>query len=99
MNSDVQELEENRRAELEFQMLIRQVAIQHGYGTHQQLHPGRVLKAAGLGENAARCGLAFGGSQLDCKCLAQLLFGNILMAKNTRYSVYEKWGLIEAVDG
>jgi hypothetical protein len=53
-NSDVKELEENRRAELEFQMLTRQVAIQHGYGTHRQLHPGRVLKAAGLGENKSR---------------------------------------------
>jgi hypothetical protein len=54
MNSDVKELEENRRAELEFQMLTRLVAIQHGFGTHRQLHPGRVLKAAGLGENKSR---------------------------------------------
>jgi hypothetical protein len=46
----LRELEENRRAELEYQILMNQVALQHGYGTHRQLHPGRVLKAAGLGD-------------------------------------------------
>jgi hypothetical protein len=45
----IKELEENRRAELEYQMLMRQVAGQHGYGVARQLHPARVLKAAGLG--------------------------------------------------
>eukprot|EP00429_Kryptoperidinium_foliaceum_P004688 CAMPEP_0176009164 /NCGR_PEP_ID=MMETSP0120_2-20121206/4113_1 /TAXON_ID=160619 /ORGANISM="Kryptoperidinium foliaceum, Strain CCMP 1326" /LENGTH=379 /DNA_ID=CAMNT_0017341959 /DNA_START=23 /DNA_END=1162 /DNA_ORIENTATION=+ len=50
----LKELEDQRRAELEFEMLKRQVALQHGYGTHRQLHPSRVLKAAGLAANPAR---------------------------------------------
>lgn len=45
----IQELEERRRAELEFAMLQQEVAIQHGYGVHRQMHPNRVLRAAGLG--------------------------------------------------
>jgi hypothetical protein len=45
----IKELEEARRAELEFQILMRQMAGQHGYGVTRQLHPTRVLKAAGLG--------------------------------------------------
>ncbi|KAL3913573.1 MAG: hypothetical protein SGARI_000588, partial [Bacillariaceae sp.] len=45
----IRELEEARRAELEYQILMRQVAGQHGYGVTRQLHPTRVLKAAGLG--------------------------------------------------
>mmetsp|Transcript_2265 Transcript_2265/g.4181 ORF Transcript_2265/g.4181 Transcript_2265/m.4181 type:complete len:404 (+) Transcript_2265:185-1396(+) len=49
----IKELEENRRAELEYQLLMRQVAGQHGYGVARQLHPARVLKAAGLGMGAA----------------------------------------------
>jgi hypothetical protein len=48
------ELEDNRRAELELDLLHREVALHHGYGTHRQLHPGRVLKAAGLGDRTAR---------------------------------------------
>lgn len=52
--SALKELEEQRRAELEFEMIQRQTAMQHGYGTHRQLHPGRVLKAAGLASNPAR---------------------------------------------
>lgn len=50
----LKELEENRRAELEFEILKRQVALLHGYGTHRQLHPTRVLKAAGLAANPSR---------------------------------------------
>ena len=50
----VKELEENRRAELEFQIMSNQAALQHGYGAHRQLHPTRVLKAAGLGDSKAR---------------------------------------------
>lgn len=50
----LKELEDHRRAELEFHMLSRQVAVHHGYGTHRQLHPGRVLKCAGLGNNPSR---------------------------------------------
>lgn len=42
-------LEERRRAELEFQMLAIEMALLHGYGAHRQMHPNRVLKAAGLG--------------------------------------------------
>jgi len=45
----IHELEERRRAELEFAMLQQEVAIQHGYGVHRQMHPNRVLKGAGLG--------------------------------------------------
>ena len=44
----LKEAEEHRRAELEFQLLVQESAFQHGYGTHRQLHPTRVLKAAGL---------------------------------------------------
>jgi hypothetical protein len=42
-------VEKIRRAELEFAMLSQETAIQHGYGVHRQMHPSRVLKAAGLG--------------------------------------------------
>ncbi len=45
----IRELEEKRRAELEYDFFMRQVAAQHGYGVHRQLHPARVLKASGLG--------------------------------------------------
>jgi hypothetical protein len=50
-NNELKQLEEQRRLELEFQFLTRQVALQHGYGVHRQLHPIRVLKAAGLHMN------------------------------------------------
>jgi hypothetical protein len=40
--------EERRRAELEMIFLTMEVALCHGYGTHRQMHPDRVLKAAGL---------------------------------------------------
>jgi len=53
-DNGLKELEDQRRAELEFEILKRQVALQHGYGTHRQLHPSRVLKAAGLAANPAR---------------------------------------------
>ena len=46
----LQEAEERRRAELEFNMLRLEVAKFHGYGAHRQLHPKRVLRAAGLAE-------------------------------------------------
>jgi hypothetical protein len=49
----IRELEETRRAELEYQLLVRQVAGYHGYGVARQLHPTRVLKVAGLGRTAA----------------------------------------------
>ena len=47
-------LEEERRAELEYQVLVRQVAGHHGYGVHRQLHPTRVLRIGGLGRDAAK---------------------------------------------
>lgn len=43
------DLEERRRAELEFIMLSHEIALHHGYGAHRQMHPNRALKAAGLG--------------------------------------------------
>ena len=43
------DLEERRRAELEFMMISHEIALHHGYGAHRQMHPNRVLKAAGLG--------------------------------------------------
>eukprot|EP00934_Nitzschia_sp_Nitz4_P007517 Nitzschia sp. Nitz4//scaffold105_size73764//35042//36226//NITZ4_005676-RA/size73764-augustus-gene-0.50-mRNA-1//1//CDS//3329532447//7507//frame0 len=46
-----QDLEDPRRAELEFDMLARQMALQHGYGAHRPIHPTRVLQVAGLGSN------------------------------------------------
>ena len=53
-DESIKELEEQRRAEMEYQMLMRQVAGFHGYGVHRQLHPNRVLRIAGLGRNAAQ---------------------------------------------
>jgi hypothetical protein len=46
----IKAMEERRRAELELAMLHREVALQHGYGAHRQMHPSRALRAAGLGE-------------------------------------------------
>jgi hypothetical protein len=42
-------VEAARRAYLEMDLLNRQVVQQHGYGVHRQLHPTRILRAAGLG--------------------------------------------------
>jgi hypothetical protein len=53
-SSRLKQAEDARRVQLEWEILQRQVAIQHGYGTHRQLHPTRVLKAAGLGDNPSR---------------------------------------------
>ncbi len=52
-DENIQALEEQRRAELEYQVLMRQVAGYHGYGVHRQLAPNRVLRIAGLGRNAS----------------------------------------------
>jgi hypothetical protein len=41
-------IEEKRRIELELEILKQQVAQQHGYGVLRQMHPRRVLRAAGL---------------------------------------------------
>jgi hypothetical protein len=49
----LKEAEDARRAQLEWEILQRQVAIQHGYGTHRPLHPTRVLKVAGLGASSS----------------------------------------------
>lgn len=45
------EMEDRRRAELELSMFQRESALQHGYGAHRQMHPSRVLRAAGLGSS------------------------------------------------
>jgi len=50
-NNILADMEERRRAELELELLHREAALQHGYGAHRQLHPARVLKAAGLGSS------------------------------------------------
>eukprot|EP00536_Pseudo-nitzschia_multiseries_P001404 jgi/Psemu1/63132/estExt_Genemark1.C_180094 len=50
----VRQLEEQRRAELEYAMLMRQFAGYHGYGVQRQLHPNRVLGIAGLGRDPTR---------------------------------------------
>mmetsp|Transcript_3135 Transcript_3135/g.4236 ORF Transcript_3135/g.4236 Transcript_3135/m.4236 type:complete len:393 (+) Transcript_3135:98-1276(+) len=41
-------IEEQRRIELEMEIFEREMEMQHGYGTHRQMHPTRSLKAAGL---------------------------------------------------
>ena len=48
-NSTLYEMEQNRRTELHLQALLHESAQHHGYGTHRQMHPNRVLRAAGLG--------------------------------------------------
>ncbi len=48
-DSGIYEMEQRRLAQLELAALQQEVAIQHGYGVHRQMHPNRVLKAAGLG--------------------------------------------------
>lgn len=52
-DQNIKQLEEQRRAELEYEILMRQVAGYHGYGVHRQVHPKRVLRIASLGRNAA----------------------------------------------
>lgn len=45
---ELKAVEELRRAELEWALLLREISLQHGLGVHRQMHPTRVLKAAGL---------------------------------------------------
>jgi hypothetical protein len=47
-NDELAALEDSRRLELEMTILQREAAHLHGYGVHHQMHPARVLKAAGL---------------------------------------------------
>lgn len=47
-NEELKSLEEARRAELEMELFTREIILQHGYGVHRQMHPNRILKAAGL---------------------------------------------------
>ena len=49
-----EELERRRREELEEAILYRDLLTHHGYGTHRQMHPMRVLRAAGLTANNSR---------------------------------------------
>mmetsp|Transcript_10239 Transcript_10239/g.19182 ORF Transcript_10239/g.19182 Transcript_10239/m.19182 type:complete len:405 (-) Transcript_10239:867-2081(-) len=43
--------QQQRMEELQLLALIRESAMQHGFGVHRQFHPQRVLQAAGLGMN------------------------------------------------
>jgi len=49
-NSLLKQAEERRRAEWEYAALTQQIVTQHGFGVHSQIHPSRILRAAGLGE-------------------------------------------------
>jgi hypothetical protein len=42
-------LQQERLEELQVSAMIRESAIQHGFGVHRQFHPSRVFYAAGLG--------------------------------------------------
>lgn len=55
------EFEEQRREELEEALLYREFLFHHGYGTVRQMHPLRVLRAAGL-SNTDSSTNAMGGS-------------------------------------
>jgi hypothetical protein len=46
---ELQRIQANRLAQLQIQLLQQQNLQQHGYGVHRQMHPTRVLRAAGLG--------------------------------------------------
>lgn len=47
-DNELKLIQENRRIELEFDILKLQVAQQHGYGVLRHMHPSRILRAAGL---------------------------------------------------
>ncbi len=49
INNDLQLLQQERMEELKLSAIMRESAIQHGFGVHRQFHPNRVLYAAGLG--------------------------------------------------
>ncbi len=58
-DSQLQLLQQERMAELQLSAIMRESAMQHGFGVHRQFHPQRVLYAAGLGlEGKARVGVA-----------------------------------------
>lgn len=48
-SSMLKQAEDRRRAEIEMAALTQQILMHHGYGVHRQLHPSRILRAAGLG--------------------------------------------------
>ncbi|GKY93684.1 hypothetical protein MPSEU_000335600 [Mayamaea pseudoterrestris] len=50
---DLERIQANRMAELQWQLLQKQQTRQHGYGAHRQMHPTRVLRAAGLASNGS----------------------------------------------
>ena len=54
MNHELQLLQQERLEELQLSALIRESAMQHGFGVHRQFHPQRVLYAAGLGLEGKR---------------------------------------------
>lgn len=47
-DADLSILQQRRRQELEYQFFQLQVAQQHGYGTHRQIHPSRIWDKTGL---------------------------------------------------
>ena len=49
MDNELKLLQQERLQELQLSALIRESAMQHGFGVHRQFHPQRVLHAAGLG--------------------------------------------------
>jgi len=51
-------LQQDRMEELQLSATIRDLTLQHGYGTHRQMNPNRVLNAAGLGVDRSRYGSA-----------------------------------------
>jgi len=49
MSNELKLLQQERMEELQLSAMIRESAMQHGFGVHRQFHPQRVLYAAGLG--------------------------------------------------
>lgn len=66
---ELKALEELRRAELEWDLLQREIGLQHGYGVHRQMHPNRVLKAAGLASRDKKATPAVVLHLVDADCL------------------------------
>lgn len=55
---NLQMMQQDRMEELQMAAMVQESAMQHGFGTHRQMNPGRVLTAAGLGMSASRYGIA-----------------------------------------
>lgn len=50
MDSGIQQMEEERKAEIYLTALTTESATYHGFGTHRQIHPQYILRATGLGK-------------------------------------------------